>query len=110
MGKRRKRALSREMAQEHPKIEEMKRRLEADNQDFTEEKIRNLGITKEARFQNLDLDTCVNQIRKYIEERKKTPHEKFRQKYVFPVRNILPQVQEKKKELQEKKKTELEKE
>lgn len=49
MGKRRKRALSREMAQEHPKIEEMKRRLEADNQDFTEEKIRNLGITKEAR-------------------------------------------------------------
>ena len=61
---RRERALSREMAQEHPKIE----------------------------------------------ERQKTPHEKFRQKYVFPVRNILPQVQEKKKELQEKKKTELEKE
>ena len=30
--------------------------------------------------------------------------------YVFAVRNILPQVQEKKKELQEKKKTELEKE
>lgn len=107
---RRERALSREMAQEHPKIEEMKRRLEADNQDFTEEKIRDLGITKEARFQNLDLDTCVNQIRQYIEERQKTPHEKFRQKYVFPVRNILPQVQEKKKELQEKKKTELEKE
>lgn len=68
---RRKRALSREMAQEHPKIEEMKRRLEADNQDFTEEKIRSLGITKEARFQNLDLDTCVNQIRQYIEEKQK---------------------------------------
>ena len=107
---RRKRALAREMAQEHPKIEEMKRRLEADNQDFTEEKIKSLGITKEARFQNLDLDTCVKQIRQYIEERQKTPHEKFKQKYVYSVNNIPPQVQGKQKALQERGKVELEKE
>lgn len=107
---RRKRALAREMAQEHPKIEEMKRRLEADNQDFTEEKIKSLGITKEARFQNLDLDTCVKQIRQYIEERQKTPHEKFKQEYVYSVKNIPPQVQGKQKALQERGKVELEKE
>ncbi len=64
------RALVREKAQKNPKIEEMKRRLEADNQDFTEEKIAQLGITKEVRFQNLDLNICINRIKQYIQEKR----------------------------------------
>ena len=64
------RALVREKAQKNPKFEEMKRRLEADNQDFTEEKIAQLGITKEVRFQNLDLNICINRIKQYIQEKR----------------------------------------
>lgn len=107
---RKRRALAREMKQEHPKIEEMKRRLEADNQDFTEERIASLGIPKEARFQNLDLDACVGEIKQYIRERQKTPHEKFIQSYVCPVKNVLPQFQEQQRNLPTRRNTSIEKE
>ena len=45
-GIRLKRALNREMQQENPKYEEMCRRFLADAEDFSEEKIRNAGITR----------------------------------------------------------------
>ena len=65
-GERLQRALSRERQQEHPKYEEMCRRFLADQADFTEEKIREAGITR--RFVNDDLETCIRKIRDYILE------------------------------------------
>ncbi len=63
-GVRLQRALSRELAQEKPKYEELCRRFLADSEDFSEEKIRKAGITR--RFQNDDLDRCLREIREYI--------------------------------------------
>ena len=51
------RALAREDAQEKPKYAEMCRRYLADEQDFSEEKILELGITK--RYQNIVLEECL---------------------------------------------------
>lgn len=63
-GIRLQRALNREQAQEAPRYEEMCRRFLADSEDFAEEKIREAGI--EARFENDDLDRCLEEIRTYI--------------------------------------------
>lgn len=63
-GVRLQRALDREKMQEHPKYEEMCRRFLADSADFSEEKIAEAGI--ERRFSNTDLDSCVDEIRRYI--------------------------------------------
>ena len=65
-GIRLKRALNREMQQENPKYEEMCRRFLADAEDFSEEKIRNAGITR--TFSNENLNSCLAQIKEYIQE------------------------------------------
>ena len=63
-GIRLERALKRERQQEKPKYEEMCRRFLADSVDFSEEKIQESQITK--RFENIDVDKCVNEIIEYI--------------------------------------------
>ena len=63
-GERLGRALIRERAQQHPKYEEMCRRFLADSQDFSEDRIKEAGITR--RFCNDDLDSCLEAIYAYI--------------------------------------------
>lgn len=63
-GERLIRAIRREQEQETPKYEELCRRFLADQEDFSEEKIREAEI--EQRFVNDDLDLCVENIMKYI--------------------------------------------
>lgn len=63
-GIRLQRALNREMKQEKPRYEEMCRRFLADSVDFSEEKIRESGIT--VRFVNDDLERCLGEIKAYI--------------------------------------------
>lgn len=65
-GVRLQRALNRERQQDSPKYEEMCRRFLADSADFSEEKIREAGIT--IRFKNDDLDNCLEKIKSYIKE------------------------------------------
>ncbi|MDY2699641.1 MAG: guanylate kinase [Lachnospiraceae bacterium] len=64
-GIRLKRALEREMQQENPKYQEMCRRFLADAEDFSEEKIKEAGITR--RFSNDNLDQCLEEIESYIQ-------------------------------------------
>ncbi|MBO4668340.1 MAG: guanylate kinase [Lachnospiraceae bacterium] len=54
------RALKRERAQKHPKYEEMCRRFLADAEDFSEKKLRELGI--ERRFTNDQYDRVLNEL------------------------------------------------
>lgn len=63
-GERLARALKREQKQEVPKYAEMCRRFLADEEDFSEENILKAGIRK--RFENVDLDICVEEIVNYI--------------------------------------------
>ena len=56
-GERLIRAIKREIEQETPKYEELCRRFLADQEDFSEEKIKEAGISR--RFENDDLDVCV---------------------------------------------------
>lgn len=63
-GERLTRALNREKEQEKPKYEEMCRRFLADQADFSEENILKAGIWK--RFQNVELEDCVEEIVGYI--------------------------------------------
>lgn len=63
-GERLIRAIRREQDQEKPKYKELCRRFLADEDDFSEEKIRSAEIQK--RFVNDDLDLCVKNIMKYI--------------------------------------------
>lgn len=65
-GIRLKRALEREMQQEHPRYQEMCRRFLADEEDFSEEKIREAGINR--RFSNDNLDRCLLEIKAYIQD------------------------------------------
>ncbi len=65
-GIRLQRAINREMAQETPKYEEMCRRFLADAEDFSDEKIYNLGIN--VRFNNENLVDCLNNINEYLTE------------------------------------------
>ena len=65
-GIRLKRALEREMQQENPKYQEMCRRFLADAEDFSEEKIKEAGITR--RFANDNLDQCLEEIKAYIQD------------------------------------------
>ncbi len=64
-GVRLQRALGRERKQENPRYEEMCRRFLADSEDFSEEKIKEAGITR--RFVNDNLRCCMDDIRQYIE-------------------------------------------
>lgn len=65
-GVRLERALKREMKPENRKFTEMCRRFLADSEDFAEEKIEKAGIRK--RFNNVDLETCIEEIKEYIRE------------------------------------------
>lgn len=64
-GIRLKRALDREMQQENPRYQEMCRRFLADEEDFSEEKIKLAGIEK--RFSNDNLSKCLEEIKLYIQ-------------------------------------------
>ena len=68
-GIRLQRALNREKKQAEPKYDEMCRRYLADNQDFSEEKLKEYGI--EARFYNDKLPHCIQKIAEYIWSQKK---------------------------------------
>lgn len=59
---RRSRALAREMKQKSPSLDEMERRFKFDEIDFSEENITKAGIKKTNRYENIDLDACVNKI------------------------------------------------
>ena len=63
-GVRLERALARERSQKNPRYAEMCRRFLGDEEDFSEEKLEESGITK--RFENRDLDETVEEIRKWI--------------------------------------------
>jgi len=65
-GIRLQRAINREMAQETPKYEEMCRRFLADAEDFSEEKILQVGIN--VRFNNENLMNCLSNINEYLME------------------------------------------
>ncbi len=59
-GIRLERALIRERTQNMPNYEEMCRRFLADQKDFSEDKLNEAKIN--IRYQNIDLNTCINQI------------------------------------------------
>lgn len=65
-GMRLARALDRERLQDKPKYDEMCRRFLADSEDFSEENLRKAGIEK--KFQNVEIDVCVEEIIIYIKE------------------------------------------
>ena len=65
---RRRRALERENKQQNPNLKEMERRIEADNIDFSEEKLKKAGITTLETFENNDLQVCVMKILEYIKK------------------------------------------
>ena len=58
------RAIAREKQEKHPDYSEVCRRYLADENDFSEEKIRHAGIT--VRFCNMDFSVCLKQITDYI--------------------------------------------
>ena len=63
-GERLYRALLREKQQKMPRYAELCRRFLADQEDFSEEKIKKAGIS--LRFENDDLEKCVENVIKYI--------------------------------------------
>ena len=67
-GVRLQRAINREKRQAEPKYEEMCRRFLADAVDFREERINELGITEDERFENDVLCECVDRIKKFIRQ------------------------------------------
>ena len=63
------RALDREDKQENPKYDEMCRRFLADEEDFSEDKISEAGVTR--RFNNNDdVHSCISEIRSFIQNNK----------------------------------------
>ena len=67
-GLRLSRALKRERKQKQPKYEEMCRRFLADQEDFSEERLKDAGITK--FFQNnLEKDDCFQEVKAYLLDR-----------------------------------------
>ena len=63
-GVRLQRALDRERSEDSPRYEEMCRRFLADAQDFSDQKKKEAGITKE--FYNEDLERCLSEIEAYM--------------------------------------------
>ena len=59
-GMRLERALKRESAQKTPKYAELCRRYLADEEDFSEERLKNAGIT--GGYENIELNDCIRQI------------------------------------------------
>ena len=68
-GIRLERAIKREKEQKEPKYTELCRRFIADSKDFSEENIKKAGIEK--RFQNIELDECVNEVIEYLNKQEK---------------------------------------
>ncbi len=64
-GERLERAIQRERKQAEPKYAELCRRFLADEEDFCEENILKAGI--EQRFENKDLEVCIEEITKMIQ-------------------------------------------
>lgn len=58
------RSIERERKQANPNYREVCRRFIADDDDFNEESIKKIGITK--RFYNYDFDTCINELSEEI--------------------------------------------
>lgn len=67
-GVRLQRALDREKLQKKPRYQELCRRYLADEADFSPQKLAEAEITK--RFYNDDLERCLSEIERYIEERR----------------------------------------
>ena len=65
-GERLQRALDRERAEKEPKYRELCRRVRADCEDVSEEKIAEAGI--ERRFENDSLERCEKEIKQYLIE------------------------------------------
>ena len=65
-GERLSRALARERQQAEPKYAELCRRFLADTEDFSEERLRNAGITE--KFENRDLEQCLSDIKLFIQK------------------------------------------
>lgn len=63
-GIRLQRALDRERRQEQPKYQELCRRYLADEEDFSEEKQKEAGIT--LKFSNENLEKCLSEIEAYL--------------------------------------------
>jgi guanylate kinase len=63
-GLRLQRAVERERRQEHPKYAELCRRFLADEEDFSEDNLLKAGVEK--RFENIDIDNCVEEILKTL--------------------------------------------
>jgi guanylate kinase len=57
---RKKRALDRENLEMTPKMAELTRRFEADEVDFSEEKLARAGIN--VRYKNHDIERCIEDI------------------------------------------------
>lgn len=64
---RRSRAVNREKQSGNPNYKEMERRLKADNVDFSQEKLEEAGIIAENIFINDNIDTCCQEIVKYVD-------------------------------------------
>ena len=60
------RSLNREIEQKNPCVSEVCRRFLADASDFSEDKLREAGITH--RFVNDDMDTVLAEISEYIRQ------------------------------------------
>lgn len=65
-GERLRRAIRREELQKRPQYEEMCRRFLADAEDFSEEKLQQVGISK--RFLNTKLENCIKEIKNSIQK------------------------------------------
>lgn len=63
-----KRAVKREEKQTNPNVTELCRRFLADNADFSEENLRLSEIDVKSRFNNDELEVCVDKIAAYIKE------------------------------------------
>ena len=63
------RAMKREGKQEKPRYDEMCRRFLADEEDFSEDKLKNAGVSM--RFTNNGrIEDCIDSIKKYINDKK----------------------------------------
>ena len=63
-----KRAVKREEKQINPNVAELCRRFLADNADFSEENLKLSGIDVKSRFNNDELEVCVDKMTAYIKE------------------------------------------
>ena len=65
-GVRLQRAIEREKTQAKPKYIELCRRFVADDEDFSDEKLKEAGVEENNRFVNDDLEDCVKRIGGFI--------------------------------------------